>query len=140
MGPGQRQTGVVAERVNGLHEALAEGSLSQDQRAVVILQRARNNLGRRRRIAIHQDHHGILSAVVAVLREVGLFRSGTPAMGDDEGVFRQEMVGHGDTLVEQSAGVLAQSSTNPLMLFSPNRLRLSSISRKVLSPKLRILR
>src|ERR1035438_1661538 len=53
MGPGQRQTGVVAERVNGLHEALAEGSLSQDQRAIVILQRARNNLGRRRRIAIH---------------------------------------------------------------------------------------
>src|ERR1017187_3957914 len=40
----------------------------------------RDTRGRRCRTAIHQPHRGIFAPVVAVLRHVGFFRSGTPAM------------------------------------------------------------
>ena len=42
---GEREAGVLGDLEHRLHQALAEGSLADDQRAIVILQRAGDDLG-----------------------------------------------------------------------------------------------
>ena len=65
---GERQAGVIAQRENGLHQSLAEGGLAQNPGAVMILQRAGDDLRGRSGIAIHQHHDRIIVAVIAVAR------------------------------------------------------------------------
>ncbi len=48
---------VVAERHDGLHRALAERLRAHDLRALVVLQRAGDDLGGGRRAAVHEDDH-----------------------------------------------------------------------------------
>ena len=65
---GQRQAGVLGQREHGLHQALAERRFAQNPGAVVILQRARHDLRRRRREMVDQHHDRIVMPVVAMLR------------------------------------------------------------------------
>ena len=80
---GEREAGVFAEVVDGLHQALAEGGFAHDQRAVVILQRAGDDFGRRSGVAIDQHDDGEGLAVVAVRRHVVLVGVGAAALRDD---------------------------------------------------------
>ena len=54
---GQREAGVAADLVNGLHERLSERRFADDQGAVVILQRAGHDLGRAGAVAIDEHDH-----------------------------------------------------------------------------------
>ena len=105
---GQRQAGVFGQRIYGLHQALAERGLAQDQAAVVILQRAGDDLGRRSREVVDQHHDGIIAPAVAVARLIDFFRRRTAAVRNDHLALLQEFVGHGDALVQQAAGISAQ--------------------------------
>ena len=105
---GQRQAGVLAEVVDGLHQALAEGGLAHDQRAIVILQRAGDNLSRRSRVAVHQHHDGEGLAVVAVRGRVVLVGIGAPALRNDGLPLGQQVVADIHRLAQQAAGVVAQ--------------------------------
>src|SRR5208337_876366 len=66
LGCGQRQSGVLRQWVNGLHQPLAERSLAGDQAAVMVLNGAGNNLGRRSRAAVDQDNQWIVLAAISV--------------------------------------------------------------------------
>ena len=77
------KAGVFTEVVNGLHQALAEGGFAHDQGAIVILQRAGNDLGRRGGVAVHQHDDGKGLAIIAVGRDVVLIGVGAAALRDD---------------------------------------------------------
>ena len=69
---GERKPGVFRQRLHRLHQTLAERDFADDQAAVVILNRARNNFCRRGRQAIHQNDNRIILATVAMLRDIAL--------------------------------------------------------------------
>ena len=54
---GELDRGVVAQRHDGLHRALAEGLRAHHLGALVVLQRAGDDLRGRGRAAVHQHHH-----------------------------------------------------------------------------------
>ena len=113
---GQRQAGVLAEVVDRLHQALAEGGFAHDQGAVVILQRAGDDLSRRSGIAIHQHHDGEGLAVVAVGGRVVLVGIGAAALGDDGLSLGQQVVADLNRLAQQAAGIAAQVEDQPLQV------------------------
>ena len=53
---GERKTGIILERINGLNQTFSEGSLTEDPSAVMILQRAGNDFRSRGRSPINQNH------------------------------------------------------------------------------------
>ena len=71
---GQRQAGVLGERIDGLHQTFAESGFADNQSAIMVLNRAGNDLRCRSRAAIHQHDQRIFLAAVAVRRRVTLFR------------------------------------------------------------------
>jgi hypothetical protein len=90
-----------------LHRALAEAGLADDGRAPQVLERAGDDLRRRRRATVLQhDERTVLGAgglgalLLALLARL--------AHGGDDGALGEEQVGHADRLVEQTAGVAAQ--------------------------------
>ena len=97
-----------AERDDGLHRALAERARADDGRPLVVLQRAGDDLGGRGRAAV--DQHDDLLAVGDVARtRVGALRLlQAAALGQHDGALVEEVVGDGDRLVEQAAGIVAQ--------------------------------
>ncbi len=105
---GQRQAGILAQVVDGLHQALAEGGFADDQRAVVILQRAGDDLSRRSGAAVDQHDDGEGLAVVAVGRGVVLVGIGAAALRDDGLALGQQVVADVDCLAQQAAGIAAQ--------------------------------
>ena len=102
---GQRQAGVLAEVVDGLHQALAEGGFAHDQGAVVILQRAGDDLGGRGGVAIDQHDDGEGLAAVAVGGGVDLVGIGAAALRDDGLALGQQVVADIDCLAQQAAGI-----------------------------------
>src|SRR5271167_287236 len=108
LGRGQRQSGVLRQRIHGLHQALAEGGLAGDQAAIVVLNGAGNNLSRRSRAAVHQHHQRILLAAIAMSRLVNLLRRSASVVGNNDLSLLQELVGHADAFAQQSAGILPQ--------------------------------
>ena len=72
LGGRQRQAGVFRQRIHGLHQTLAKCVFADDQPAIVVLNRARNNLGRRCRATIDQHHQRIFLAAIAVARNIAL--------------------------------------------------------------------
>ncbi len=105
---GERQAGVVAEVVDGLNEALAEGGFAHDQGAIVILQRAGDNLSGRSRVAIDQHHDGEVFAVVAMRGHVVLVRIGAAALRNDGLPLGQQVVANVHRLAQQASGIAAQ--------------------------------
>ena len=78
LGRGQRQTGVLRQRINRLHQTFAESSFADDQAAIMILNRAGNNLSRRCGSAVHQHDQRIFLAAVAVRGDVTLLGEERP--------------------------------------------------------------
>src|SRR5690625_1938988 len=95
----------VAQRHHVLGDALAEGLLAYDQRAAVVLQRARHDLGGAGRVAVNQHHHGQVEAV-RVGRGKPLRHPARPLEHDVAAL--QEFIGHQDPLIEEAAAVVAQ--------------------------------
>ena len=99
---------MAAERNDRLHRALAERARADDGRALLVMQRAGDDLGGGSRSAV--DEHDDLLAVSLVarvgIRPLRLLLVAT--LGDHDGAILQEVVGHGDRLIEQSARVVAQ--------------------------------
>ena len=89
---GEGEAGVFAEVVDGLHQALAEGGFADDQGAVVILQRAGDNLGGRSGVAVDQHDDGEGFAAVAVGGGVVLVGVGASALGDDDLALGEQVV------------------------------------------------
>jgi hypothetical protein len=56
LGRGELERVAAVEREERLHEPLAEARRAHEQRAVVVLQRAGDDLARRRRAAVDHDH------------------------------------------------------------------------------------
>src|SRR5579864_5099018 len=102
---GERQSGVFGQRVHGLHQTLAERDFANDQTAVVILDRARNNFSRRSRQAIHENDNRIVLATVAMLRDVALLGRGATVMRNDELSLLQELVSDANAFAEQAARI-----------------------------------
>ena len=78
---------------DGLDEALAEGGFADDQGAVVVLQRAGDDLSGRGGIAVDEDDDGVLRTVFAVGGAIDLVREGAAALRDDDLALLQELVG-----------------------------------------------
>ena len=91
-----------------MHQSLAEGGFAGDDRAIVILQRAGNNLRGRSRAVIHQHHDGIFAAPVAMSRPVGLFRKRAATLRNNHLALFQKLVTHRNRLTQQSTRIPAQ--------------------------------
>ena len=104
----QPQGRTVAVRYLALHEAFAERTASDDRTPVVILQRSGENLARRGASFVDQ-HHDL--HILRLAFAVGVFAHllVVTVFGiDDQLALVQELVGHGDRLVEKSARVAPQ--------------------------------
>src|SRR5439155_4696391 len=80
---GQRQPGIVRKRVYGLHQALAEGGLPNNQATIMVLDSARDDLSRGCRPTIHQHHQRVISPAVSTSGGVAAFRRGAAVVRDD---------------------------------------------------------
>src|SRR6185312_12870141 len=106
---GQPQRAVAgAERDDGLHRALAERARAENGRALVVLQGARDDLGRRSRAAVDQDDERFALDQVAGPRIEALRLVGVAAARRHDLALLQEGVGDRDGLIEQAAGIVAQ--------------------------------
>ncbi len=118
---GQAQRAVVlAERDDGLHRALAERARADDGRALVVLQRAGDDLGGRGRAAVDQHDDRLALRQIARAGVVALGLLGVAAAGRDDLAAVEEGVRHRDRLVEQAAGVVAQVEDVALELVGRN--------------------
>jgi hypothetical protein len=103
------QTGVLGDLEDGLDEAFAEGGFADDEGAVVVLQGAGDDLSRGGGVAVDEDDDRVfVRTLLAVGGAVDLVGEGAAALGDDDLAFLEELVGHVDGFVEQSAGVAAE--------------------------------
>ena len=106
---GQPQRAIVlAERDDRLHRALAERTGADQRRALVVLQRAGNDLRSRRRAAVDEHHHGLALGNVDRPRIVTLRFIRVPSTRRNDLAALEEGVGDGHRLVEQAAGIVAQ--------------------------------
>src|SRR5262249_34247156 len=104
---GQPQCALIgAERDDGLGRALAERTGAENGGALVVLQGARHDFRSRRRAAVDQDDDLLAFGEIARLGGVTLI-FGAPAQRDDLAALEQ-VIGYGDHLVQQSAGIVAQ--------------------------------
>src|SRR6185437_14190563 len=97
-----------ADRDHGLHRAFAEGAAAEERRALVVLQRARDDFRRRSRTAVDQDDDRLAAGDIAGMRVVAhrVFRIAA-ASRDDLAAF-EEGVGDEDRLIEETAAVIAK--------------------------------
>jgi hypothetical protein len=92
-----------------VHQRLAERGLADDERTVVILQRARHDFRRARAAAVHQRNHRnpqVFTAFRGPVFRVGILHAAV--RGHDQIPARQEAVGHLDRLIERTARIRAQ--------------------------------
>ena len=108
MGGGQRQARVLGQWIHRLHQALAESDFTGDQSAVVILNRAGNDLSCGSSQPIDQHYDRIIFAAVTVLRNVALLGGGASVVRDDDLSLLQELIGNTNTFAEQAAGIATQ--------------------------------
>ena len=111
---GQQQRRAFGERELRLHQALAERVLAQDPGAVVILQRAGDDLRRRRRLAVHQHHDRILLRQRIGLGAEDLLLLGAAAVRHHGLPVPQEAAGQAHGLGHQSAEIVPQIEDQPL--------------------------
>ena len=105
---GEADRGVIADRDDGLHRALAEGARAEKRRALVILQRAGHDLRGRSRAAVDQHHETLALGDVAMARIPALGVLGVAAARRDDLALVEEGVADADRLIEQAARIVAQ--------------------------------
>src|SRR5580704_7417890 len=105
---GERESGIFGQRIDGLHQTLAECGFADDQATVVILNSSGDNFSRGSGAAVDQNHQRIFFAAVAVTRGVALLGRVAAVMGNNQLTFAQELVGDADTFAEQAAGILTE--------------------------------
>src|SRR5664280_1855340 len=110
----QRQSGVLRQRIHGLHQTFAECSLTGNQAPVMVLNSASDNLRRRSRSAVYQYHQRIIFASVAMGGFVNLLRRSSSVMGNNDLPLFQELVSHAHALAQQSTGILAEVENQPV--------------------------
>src|SRR5581483_11978961 len=113
----------VAERIYGLDQALTEGRVAQNPGAIMILQRAGHNLGRRSRVAVDQYDNRVALAKLAPAGQVRLFGVGPTFVGNDHLPSIEPASCHRDTLLEQAARVLAKVENQALDVLLSQRLQ-----------------
>src|SRR5207248_1361100 len=93
---------------DGLHRSFAEGARADQGRALMILQRAGDDLRRRSRTAIDQNDQRLALGHVARPRieALRLFRIAAP--GRNDLALLQERVGNRNRLIEQATGIVTQ--------------------------------
>ena len=114
---------VGIQRQHGLHHALAERALAHGQRAVVVLQRAGDDLGGRGGAVVGQHDHRRAVELVARMRaeaHVGVLQ---PAAGGDDDAGVEEIVADRHCGGEQTAGVVAQIQHGALLRAVPGDQR-----------------
>ena len=129
----EAQRGVGGHRAHGLHRALAERRLAENDRAVLILQRARDDLRRRRgvRVRQHDDRQRLedrrhalqriaverRQAIVLVGVAIDLLRVRDLAVRrHDDRVRRQERARDADRALQQAAAIVAQVDDQALQV------------------------
>src|SRR2546426_7998385 len=122
----QAQRRAVVERQDGLHRALAEGLRAEDEGALVVLERARDDLRGAGAPAVHQHDHREVGPRAGLVREVLLFLVLEPAVGVDDEARVEEEVGHLDRLGEEAARIVAQVEDQAL---EPARLLVEALER-----------
>ena len=106
---GQRETRILAKRVNGLDETFSETCLADNQRAIVILEGAGNDFRGARALRIDQHDYRERIIGVRLLRSVGTVRtSGPSASLDDQLSFLEEGFANFNCLLKQPAWVIAE--------------------------------
>ena len=129
----QTQRRILGQRHGGLHRALAEGGLADNQCAMRILQRARHDLRRRCRVRVgqHDHRHGLedrrlvlqriahegRQAVVRIAVAIGLLRILDLTVGrHHHGIARQKCARHTDRALHEAATVVAQVEHEALQI------------------------
>ena len=89
----------------------------------MILQGARDDLGRGSRIPVHQHHDGIIVPVIAVLGDIGFLGLRATAMGHHRLSLLQELIGHRHAFVQQAARIVAQIEDQTMDIALAQRLK-----------------
>src|SRR5215470_5655984 len=99
----------IGQRDDGLHGALAEGLGADHDRAAPVLERARDDLGRRRAALVDEHHHrqGRIR-LLRVRREAHVLVAHAALGVDDQLAVVDELFGHLDRRGQQAAGIVAQ--------------------------------
>jgi hypothetical protein len=98
----------VGQVDHALNAALSEGALAHDERAMVILQRAREDLCRARAVPVDEHDDGKLRSRPRRPRPRFVLRLPVAPAGRDDHALAQELIGDEHGFVQQSAGVEAQ--------------------------------
>src|SRR5690242_12372756 len=120
----ERESGVVVQWENRLNQSFAERHITQNPGAIVILQRARNNLRCRRRVAVYQHHYRITLSKLAAPRYVGLLRKSTSFMRYYYLPAIEPMSRRRYAFGQQAAGILAQVENQSFNVLLAERLQI----------------
>ena len=118
----QRQARTLAERVDRLHQTLAETSLAHHQGAVMVLQRSGHDLGGAGCLAIDQHHDGVVLPAFAVPSVVALFAGMAAVMVNNELVLLQEAIRDVHGGLQQPTPIAAQVENQALEVLAAQRL------------------
>ena len=98
----------VTHRNQVLNTALTEAPFADDQRSVMIFQRARDDLGGARTAAVHQDDQRQLAVAIFGSRRLGISGQPSPLGAHDAVAIGQEHLRHFDRGLQQSTRVETQ--------------------------------
>ena len=112
----QPQRRMVVERQNRLHRSFAEGLRAENHRALLILQRARDDFAGARAAAVDQHHHRIVIEILLLVREVFLLLIFLAPLRVDDQPAVEKIVRNLHRLVQQSARIVAQVEHDSLEL------------------------
>ena len=114
----QRETGILAQRIDRLDKTLAETRFADDQSAIVILQRAGNNFRCAGALRIDQNHQWESVVGVQLLRRVRTVgTSRAAARLDDQLSLLQEGFANFDGFLKQSARIAAKIENQAIEFF-----------------------
>src|SRR5207244_1240912 len=99
----------LGERELRLDETFSESGFTEDQRAIVILQRAGDDFRSGGGIAVDQHHDGIfLRGGVGLIGAEDLFLFGAATVGDYDLAIAEEAAGERDGFGDEAAAILAE--------------------------------
>src|SRR5262249_33569159 len=104
---GELEVVAAVERVDGLYEPLAERRRAEDERAIVILERAGDDLGGRRRAAVEEHDERNLAIEMPALRAFDRGRTHARAHAQDFLAGLEEQARSLERLVDDAAAVVA---------------------------------